>query len=201
MELPRQEVVDEILSLDNVSKIEYECHTIVCGKVLSSILSRPYLKQIAFDGAFDSVRFDTQEEFTKNFYVEEIEFDFHFLMPFKLWNKLFDALPNIKKVKIFVGLYEDELKAWNLSDYIKTLSKLKLLKSLHVSIRYGEKLDLGNFPETICEINFPVKSEVVIATGPMDNGQWTNLVEKKEGENPKIVNRRLSQSLFSRYFE
>ena len=196
-------VVEEIRSLDNVSEIIYQsCHSVgYHEKVIGSILSRPHLKQIIFSGVFKINRFDTEEEFPKNWNVEEIKFYLHFLMSFKLWNKLFDALPNIKKVKIIVVLSrENEFKESILLDYIKTISKLKHLKSLNVAIcsRYNETFDakrFGNFPEMICEINFPMKSEVVIAdfpskhwirwNGPMD---LTNLVEKKEGENPKIVN-------------
>ena len=191
-------VVEEILSLDNVSEIIYRSHSCGCyDKIIRNILTRPYLKQIIFDGRFDILRFDTEEEFPINCYVEEIEFDLHFLIAVKLRDKLFDALPNIKKVKIIVSLSsENQFKI--LLDYIKTISKLQHLKSLNVKIcsRYDEPFDakrFGNFPEMICEINFPMKSEVVIANFPrcISIGQphyLTNLVEKKEGEDPKIVN-------------
>ena len=204
MEFPCQEdkidsIVEEILSLDNVSEIIYRSYSVGWhDKVIRNILTRPYLKQIIFYGCFDFIRFDTEEEFPKNSYVEEIKFDLDFLMSFKLWNKLFDALPNIKKVKMIVDLsWQNEFKESNLLDYIKTISKLKHLKSLNVAIcsRYDEPFDakrFGNFPEMICEINFPMKSEVVIANFPRRIGgqphDLTNLVEKKEAENPKIVN-------------
>ena len=196
-------VVEEILSLDNVSEIKYRSRVGCHDKIIRSILTRPYLKQIIFNGRFDHI-FDTEEEFPKNSYVEEIKFDIRFnnfliFLPFKLWNKLFDALPNIKKVKMIVDLHwQNEFNESNLLDYIKTISKLKHLKSLNVAIcsRYDEQpfdaKRFGNFPEMICEINFPMKSEVVIADFPQKS--WivqphdlTNVIEKKSGENPKIV--------------
>ena len=205
MDIPYQDdkidsIVEEIRSLDNVSEILYRCDSIGCVKVLRSILSRPYLKQINFH--FIEFRFDTEEEFPINCNVEEIELDLYSLKSFKLWNKLFDALPNIKKVKIIVVLLDDEFE--NLPDYIKTISKLKHLKSLNVAIssRWHDKFDaekFEHFPEIrdcfeIIRNNFPMKSEVVIADFPEDDADdLTNLIEKEEGKNPKIVN-GLSQS-------
>ena len=74
---------------------------------------------------------------------------------------------------------------------------------------YDEKFDAQKFEHFLeiryyCNIiknNFPMNSKVVIANKPWiefgyDN--LTNLIEKEEGKNPKIVN-GLHQSLFSRY--
>ena len=75
----------------------------------------------------------------------------------------------------------------------------------------NEKFDAQNFGHLLeikncCNIiknNFPMNSEIVIADKCWmdDFGDYylTNLIEKEEGENPKIVN-GLGQSLFSRYF-
>ena len=73
------------------------------------------------------------------------------------------------------------------------------MKSLNVAIssRWHDKFDAENFehfPEIrdcfeIIRNNFPMKSEVVIADFPNeDEDDLTNLIEKEEGKNPKIVN-------------
>ena len=191
-------VIEEIHSLANVSKIEYECHlqiTLDFVKVIKSILSRPSLKQISFAGAwhFSDSRFDTEEEFPKNCNVEEIEieFDFHFFWSFEFWNKLFDALPNIKKVQIFNRFHSDnvDIDFENLPVFLKNISGLKHLKSLNVKImcyhnfEYFDAQKFGHILEII-KNNFPMNSEVTVEF----IGRMNTLIEKKEGENPKIVN-------------
>ena len=198
-------VIKEVCSLDNVSKIEYyseDNQQIFLVKLIRSILSRPYLKQIIFHVVFCDHNYlenlDIEEEFPKNLNVEEITFD-TWAASFKFLNKVLDALPNIKKVKI-LNWFEFE----NLPVFLKNISGLKHLKSLNVAIcsRINEEhFDAQKFGHVLeirdcCKIiknNFPMNSEVVIADmaafgqfGPAD--YLTNLIEKKEGENPKIVN-------------
>ena len=76
--------------------------------------------------------------------------------------------------------------------FLKNISGLKHLKSLNVAISRrsnDENFDaqLGHILEIIKK-KFPMNSEIVIA----DRDFWwpgdlTNLIEKKEGEDPKIV--------------
>ena len=76
--------------------------------------------------------------------------------------------------------------------FLKNISGLKHLKSLNVAISRrsnDENFDaqLGHVLEIIKK-KFPMNSEIVIA----DRDFWwpgdlTNLIEKKEGEDPKIV--------------
>ena len=122
---------------------------------------------------------------------------------FRFWNKVLDALPNIKIVKIVNFDFE------NLPVFLKNISVLKHLKSLNVAIRshYDGKFDAQKFGHVLeirdcCEIiknNFPKNSEVVIADLAFDDDYLTNLIEKKVGKNPEIVN-GLGQSWFTRYF-
>ena len=170
-------------------------------QIIRSLLSMPYLKQIALDVAFDPLIFidelDIEEEFPKNWNVEKITFDLMFQsLSFKVWNKLFNALPNIKQVKVVAFGYE------KLPVFLKDISVLKNLKSLNLQI-YGrdgnEKFDAQNFGHlleiknglTIIKNNFPMNSEVVIADMCwMDDSRdyyLTNLIEKESGKNPKIV--------------
>ena len=211
-------VIEEILSLDNVSKIRYTKPAIFQQvflnfiKIIQAILSRPNLKQIVFDVTLVSgqvpMAMDIEEEFQKNCSVEEITL-FHVNNKLdKVWNKLFNALPNIKIAK--VAIQED---FENLPVILKNISVLKHLKSLHVSINSRDdfkRFDAQKFGHILeirecCEIiknNFPMNSEVIIAdwsywsyrsfSSPFEylfSGDYsTNLIEKERGENPKIVN-------------
>ena len=104
-------VLEEILSLDNVSKITYSA-TILEGydqqlinnfvKIIESILSRPCLKQIDFDVLLNmDLEFVTA--FPKNFIVEKVNFEAGFKP--EACKKVFDALPNLKKVKVVIFDY------------------------------------------------------------------------------------------------
>jgi hypothetical protein len=104
-------VLEEILSLDNVSKITYSA-TILEGydqqlinnfvKIIESILSRPCLKQIDFDVLLNmDLEFVTA--FPKNFIVEKVNFEAGFKP--EASKKVFDALPNLKKVKVVIFDY------------------------------------------------------------------------------------------------
>ena len=97
-------IINEILSLDNVTQIKY-CDVINQEdldfvKIIKSILTRPNLKQIYFDIDMD-LDFDIEEEFPKNLIVEEITLAYGSNFPFKFWKKVLDALPNIKTVNVF----------------------------------------------------------------------------------------------------
>ena len=193
-------VVKEILSLNNVSKIkysqnihraiDYQQENLKFFKIVQSILSRPYLKQIEFDITFD-FNLDIENEFSKNFHVEEIKLrSTNFSL--KLWKSIYDALPNIRKVKVVIS---EDIR--NLGVILKDLSNFKNLKFLHVTIRNRDRYKIFNEPKIrdcfdVIRDNFPMKTKVVIAD--MDS---TNLIERIEGNEPKIVN---GQSRFSRYF-
>ena len=109
---------------------------------------------------------------------------------FKFLNKLLDALPNIKKIRISI---DENFK--NLPAFLKTISGMKNLKSLKVAI-YGQRDPDENFGHILeirdsCNIiknNFRMNTEVFIAEKAHFSGYLTNLIEKNAGEYPKIVN-------------
>ena len=195
-------VLEEILSLENVSKITYSAlmygdnmdpqESINFFKIIESIFSRPHLKQIDFAVLYD-LDLSIETVFPKNFNVEEITFEMNSL---KVWNKIFDALPNIKKIKVST---HDNLQ--NLPVILRKISVLKQLKSLHVAIcsrdeEKDEKFEAQKFRDCLeirdcCDIikdNFPIKAEVVIADMDIYNpDDLTNLIKKEEGKEPKIV--------------
>ena len=180
------------------------------------MLSRPNLKQIVFDVILDlgqvPLALDIEEEFPKNCNVEEITLILDFNGLDKVWNKLLDALPSIKNFKVVI---QEDFE--NLPVILKNISALNHLKSLHVSInsrntsndykrfnaqKFGHILEIRECCEII-KNNFPMNSEVVIAdlsyrsywsdeVQPFEylsRGRYlTNLIEKEEGKNPKIVN-------------
>ena len=207
-------VVEEILSLDNVSKIRYsqtddylsqrasghlfqgppnyQQEKLKFVKIVQSILSRPYLKQIEFNVAFHYYM-EIEKMFPKNFHVEEITLRSNNLS-LQVWKNIFDALPNIRKFKVVI-LFNDVNK---LDVILKGLSNFKKLKFLHVTICNHDHYKKFNKTEIrdcfyIIRDNFPMKTEVVIA----ENDSTKNLIEKEEGKEPKIV---IGHSLFSRYF-
>ena len=112
IEMPRQHdfesVLEEILSLNNVSKIIFTAimlkgydqqEHINFVKIIESILSRPYLKEIDFDVLLN-MDLDIVTAFPKNFSVEEIKLEAGFKP--EACKKVFDALPNLKKVKVVI---------------------------------------------------------------------------------------------------
>ena len=189
-------VIEEIRSLDNVTKIEYgeefQQGNLNLVTLIESILSRPYLKQIIFY-LFPPTKFidlflddlDIEQEFPKNCNIEEITFKTWFT-PFRFLNKVLDALPNIKKVIIFND------NDWeNLPVFLQNISSLKHLKYLKVAIctNTEENFDAHKFFREIgdcCNViknHFPMNSEVVIADQSRDlitTLNLTNLIEKKE---------------------
>ena len=98
-------IIEEIRSLDKLSKIEYfedsQHGNLSLVKLMKAFLSLPYLKQIVvYLLTGDNYNLDTEEEYPKNWSVEEITFKI-WAHSFKFLNKVLDALPNIKKVEIF----------------------------------------------------------------------------------------------------
>ena len=191
-------VIEEIRSLDNVTKIEYgeefQQDNLNLFTLIESILSRPYLKQIIFE-LFPPSKFidlflddlNIEQEFPKNCNVEEITFNAWFT-PFRFLNKVLDALPNIKKVQIFNDFDSDfDFDLKNLPVVLKNISSFKYLKSLDVKIRWDhnfEYFDAQKF-EHILEIiknNFPMNSEVTVEL----IGRSKALIVKKERENPNF---------------
>ena len=193
-------VIEEVRSLNNVSKIEYfeglQLENLFFVKLVRGILSRPYLKQIIFHlWSVNSLYVEEiEEELPKNLNVEEITFDlFRKVNSFKFYKKVLDALPNIKKVAIFND------NDWeNLPVFLQNISGLKHLKSLTVAICTNtEDFEAHKFRYLraisdcykVIKNHFPINSEVVIADQSRDLCETlnlTNLIEKKRGENPKM---------------
>ena len=191
-------ILEEILSLDNVSKITYSA-VILEGcdqqlinnfvKIMESIFSRPSLKQIDFDVLLDmDLEFVTA--FPKNFIVEEVNFEAGFKP--EACKKVFDALPNLKKVK-FVTFDNFD----NLPLILKNISVLKHLKSVNVVICRDEKIDEQKLRDCLersncCDVikdSFPMNAEVFIADMYVyvDDEILTNLIIKEAGKEPEIV--------------
>ena len=197
-------VLEEILSMDNVSKITYSA-VILEGydpqeyinfvKMIESIFSRPYLKQIDFDVLIsDYVDLDIVTAFPKNCNVEEVSFNMGFKP--ELCKRVFDALPNLKKVKAVI--FDDNFE--NLPLILKNISVLKYLKRLNVAIcsrNEDEEIDEQKIRDCLerincCEVikdSFPMNVEVFIADMDVydDDQTLTNLIIKEAGKEPDIV--------------
>jgi hypothetical protein len=173
-----ESVLEEIISLKAVTKISYrdsndhgsQQKDLMFVNVIENILTRNTLKQIDFDVDFDD-DLDVANEFTKNFNVEEISLQ-HSNLSFKVWKKVFQALPNVKKVKIMA--FENTFLE-NLGVILKNISdNFKDLKSLDVSIfsRYdNEEFDLQkiNVCLDIIKDNFSMRSKgQLISKGNFD---------------------------------
>ena len=136
---------------------------------------------------------DPEKTFSKNFHVEEITLRSNDLS-LQVWKNIYDALPNIRKFKVVI-LFGD---CMNLDVILKGLSNFKKLKFLHVTICNRDHYKKFYKPEEIRDCldiirdNFSMETEVVIA-----DKNSTNLIEKEEGKEPKIV---IGHSRFSRYF-
>ena len=196
-----EKLKEDIMSFNCVTKIiysEYEFggfqqDELKSAKIIESILTRKTLKQVEFDVFFDS-NFDYGNEFPKNLTVDEIT-----LHPrseglsSNIWSKVFDALPNIKMVKIVTY---DTNNFENLIVILRNLLRaFKYLKSLHFAWialedeRFGSQKiqDCYNFIKE----NFPSKAKVIIVEyesyDRYEEEVLTNLIEKEEGKPPKIV--------------
>ena len=185
-------VLEEILSLDNVSKIRYSAFLlegyydqqeyINFVKIIESIFSRPCLKQIDFDVVLN-VDLNTVAVFPKNYNVVEVNFNTGLKPEFS--KKVFDALSNLKKVKVFADLK-------SLPSILKNISFLTYLKSLNASInsRHGDdKIDEQKLRDccNIIKDSFPMNSEVCIGDMDYDYDILTYMIIKEEGKEPENV--------------
>ena len=159
-------------------------------------MTRPALKQIDF--RFDSdLDFDIEQEFPNNSTVEEITFlTFGQILSFKILRKVFNALPNIKRVR-FVNaknnLQGGEIE--NLFSFLKIISDFEKLESLHFAMDGLEISGVQKIQDCSNIINnFPIRAKVVIADMVID---LANVIEKEEGKPPKIVKKSQSRYLLS----
>ena len=162
-------------------------------KIIESIFSRPCLKQIDFDVLLNmDLEFVTA--FPKNFIVEKVNFEAGFKP--EASKKVFDALPNLKKVKAVI--FDDNFD--NLPLILKNISVLKHLKRLNVAVcschedeeigkqKIRDCLERGNCCNVIKE-SFPMNAEVYIGDMNVcdDDETLTNLIIKEAGKEPDIV--------------
>ena len=150
---------EEVMSLNSLRRISIVfLQDVISRQFLESILTRSALKQIDIY-SYTNLDFNIEQEFPKNYTVEEVTFKFsgQTILNFKRWKKVFDALPNIKRVR-FVEWYND---TENLCVFIKILSVFKNLESLHFAI---ENFDVQKIQDLLNIVkDFPIKAKVVIA--------------------------------------
>ena len=131
---------------------------------------------------------DIVTAFPKNFSVEEIKFEAGFKP--EACKKVFDALPNLKKVKFVIFDNFD-----NLPLILKNISVLKHVKSVNVVICRDEKIDEQKLRDCLersncCDFikdSFPMNAEVFIADMDLYDETLTNLIIKEAGKKPDIV--------------
>ena len=197
-----EKLKEDIMSFNCVTKIIYsECDfggiqqdELKSAKIIESILTRKTLKQVEFHVSFDT-NFDYGNEFPKNLTVDEITLHPRSeVLSSNIWSKVFDALPNIKMVKIVTY---DTYTFENLIVVLRNLLRaFKYLKSLHFAWivasedeRFGSQKiqDCYNFIKE----NFPLKAKVIIAEyesyDSYKEDVLTNLIKKEEGKPPQIV--------------
>ena len=196
-----EKLQEEIMSFNCATKIiysEYEFEgfqqdNLKFANIIECILTKKQLKQVEFNVFFDS-NFDYENEFPKNLTVDEIT-----LHPrcedlsSNIWSKVFDALPNIKMVKIVTY---DTNNFENLIVILRNLLRaFKYLKSLHFAWIASEDERFGSQKIQDCynfiKENFPLKAKVIIAEyesyDRYEEDVLTNLIKKEEGKPPKIV--------------
>ena len=194
-----EKLKEDIMSFDCVTKIiysEYEFggfqkDELKSAKIISSILTRRQLKQVEFHVFFHS---DYGNEFPKNLTVDEITLHPRSeVFSSNIWSKVFDALPNIKIVKIVT---DDTYTFENLIVILrKLLGAFKYLKSLHFAWIASEDERFGSQKIQDCynfiKENFPLKAKVIIAEYESyeryEEDVLTNLIKKEEGKPTKIV--------------
>ena len=180
---------------------DYQQDNLKFANIIQIILTRKQLKQVVFDVFFDS-NFDYENEFPKNSIVEEITLRWRCqVLSSNIWRQVYDALPNIKRVKIVTY---DTYAFENLNLILKTLlGAFRYLESLHfawIASDY-ERFDSQKIQDccNFIQENFPLKIKVMIAT--YESYDWdkeetenvmTNLINKEEGIPPKIVAPALS---------
>ena len=196
-----EKLKEDIMSFNCVTKIiysEYEFggfqqDELGSAQIIESILTRKTLKQVEFNVFFDS-NFDYGNEFPKNLTVDEITLHPRSeVLSSNIWSKVFDALPNIKMVKIVTY---DTNNFENLIVILRNLlGAFKYLKSLHFAWIASEDERFGSQKIQDCynfiKENFPLKAKVIIVEyesyDRYEEEVLTNLIEKEEGKPPKIV--------------
>ena len=190
-----EKLKEDIMSFNNVTKIkydewnyyyDYEQDNLRFALIIECILTRKQLKEIEF-GVFFASNFNYENVFPKNLTVDEISFwprcgD----LSSKIWSKVFDALPNIKNVRVVTGTRYQYGR--NAVGILKNLIRaFKGLKSLHFALYETSDSQLNDCYNFIKE-NFPLKCKVIIATYESDEEDvLTNRIVKEEGKPPKMV--------------
>ena len=191
-------VKEEITSMNSLRRISLTLHSVVRipSGFFETILTRPSLKQIDFR-LFDDLHFGCgiEQEFTKNPMVKELTFRFNYganVLLLKKLQKMFDALPNIKRVRI-VAYSKNDIENLSLNDienlalFLKMMSNFEKLESLHCAIRGLENSGVQKIQDLLNIVkDFPIKAKVVIAD--LDNdSKMKNLITKEERNLPKIA--------------
>ena len=102
--------------------------------------------------------------------------------------KMFDALPNIKRVRV-VSSNKNDIE--NLPVFLKMIGDFKKLESLHFA-KYC--LDVQKIQDLLNIVkDFPIKAKVVIADIDLNNNDVKNVIEKEEAKPPKEVKKSQSQ--------
>ena len=196
-----EKLKEDIMSFNCVTKIiyseigmeGYQQDNHKFANIIKCMLTRKSLKQVEFHVFFDS-NFDYGNEFPKNLTVDEITLHPRSeVFSSNIWSKVFDALPNIKMVKIVTY---DTSTFENLIVILRNLlGAFKYLKSFQFAwiasedeIFSSQKIqDCYNFIKE----NFPLKAKVIIAEYESyeryEEDVLTNLINKGEGNPPKIV--------------
>ena len=174
----RFETIMSLKRIERISMYEWSHKVIDLDRqFIEAILTRPNLKQIDFTFLFKS---NVPKFSKKNFTVEEITFNCNSLN-LELLKQLVDALPNTQRVRV-VLFYPDLL---NMIEFLKIISDLKNLKSLHFAMSGIKNSDVQKMQDC-CNIvdEFPIQAKVVIA----DFAPWyskellKNIVVKEEGK-------------------
>ena len=195
-----EKLKEDIMSFNCVTKIDYtewvdsEQDNLKFAKIVSCILTRKQLKQVGFNVFFDS-NFDYENKFPTNLTVDEITLRFRCEdLSSNIWSKVFDALPNIKIVRVVTDY--DWVIIGNVVEMLKNLiGAFKGLKSLHFAwiASDGEKFDSQKIQDcyNFIKENFPLKALVIIATyesqQSFEDDVLTILIKKEQGIPPKIV--------------
>ena len=155
---------------------------------MEAILTRPNLRQIDFGCSYPDAS-NIDQEFPKNFAVEEITImSFNHNLNIRYWKRLFDALPNTKRVRVFHASSQKPILICIL-EFLKITGEFKNLKSLHFAM-YGHNVWFSvQQIQDCCKIiaNYPIKAKVVIAYSDEDGANVSNRIEKDEGKLPKKV--------------
>ena len=162
-----EKVKEEIMSFNSLRRIalKFRYNVMIPSGFFETILTRPALKQIDFHTSALDLDFDMEQEFTKNPMVEVITFQSELRIQkvpdLKKIQKLFDALPNIKRVRVVTSTHDIE----NFFVFLQMIGDFKKLESLHFAIDGLEKIVNVQKIQDLLNIvkDFPSKAKVVIA--------------------------------------